>query len=145
MSLRKEELYKYSKLIRKANELIIDAFRKLVVIDETCKSFPVPIVWMSKKLLADWKERPSNLLALMNKNFRSYSDECWLIDYELIVEATKHEDMKQLIEQVMSKFNPILSLPSEDVPWLSIEKQTKQGNAWEFSLVAELRLKKDTG
>jgi hypothetical protein len=115
-----DKVYKYCRLLRKCDEAMMDEFKNLVVMDEKGESHPIPIVWAdeskvdtvlelgsdkSEHLIVDKIKLP---LLNMSRGDLRFPDNKIKIDYYLSASTLYQEDMNQILEQIISKFNPVL-------------------------------------
>ncbi len=118
-----DEKYKYSKFIKKCDEATMNEFRNLVLIDEEGDDWTVPVVWGNDELANTAMERRTSLIAMVSDFVKDkihlplvniYNDGLGVFDnkihisYCMTVNALYREDMNQLIEQVIHRFNPTL-------------------------------------
>ena len=114
-------------VLRKADHLVLDIFKRLVVINEDGYVSKVPVIYGTKEKLQGVPRLRDNivlpLVGLCRKDIHTvkYSGQAWLADYELTIWTFFQEDMNQILEQVMLPFNPSVSFEDRNVKRVNLE------------------------
>jgi hypothetical protein len=126
-----KKTYKYSKFIHKCDEATMDEFRDFVVIDEQGNTHNVPIIWATDERAEAVMQsvKPSakaryvlgecelgelvvDKIRLPLMNIHNYNlhvqDGQIMIWYALTLRSLFREDMNQMLEQLIIKFNPLM-------------------------------------
>jgi len=142
-------------ILRKADRLVLDLFKNLVVINEEGICSQVPVIYGTKEKLraAGYVKLPS--IALCRKDIHhGTTPGTWLIDYELSVDSLFVEDMNQILEQILLPFYPHVDFKDDKVKKLCLraishKDPEERGDGmrilgYELFLQAEIVLRGDT-
>lgn len=130
--------------LRKADSLVLDLFKNLVVINEEGNTSKVPVIYGTRERLRARAEPTSDArikkismpaVALIRKDIHQttatsgrHGDDGtwipewqgWLLDYHVVIETLFSEDMNQILEQIMLPFSPTVQFKDDNVKKLHL-------------------------
>jgi hypothetical protein len=125
----KDEIYKCVKKIDQTNKDVLDIFAKLVVIDEEGESIIVPAIW------ANLEKAKAQLPVIgIFSTHLSLDDATPVIFYTGNILTLYEEDMNQIIEQIISKFDNKKNCKLLDIHRVETRDGDKKFNHWSFCI-----------
>jgi hypothetical protein len=102
-----------TKRLRKLDEDTMNEFKNIVTIDDTGKAHEVLFLWADDERILSLAEAKNSVIRLplmhiTRGDINFMDDGMWDINYVLKANTLYEEDMNQIIEQITSKFSPII-------------------------------------
>lgn len=149
--------------LRKADRLVLDLFKNLVIINDEGISSKVPVIYGTREKLRARAEGTGGIkkiampiVAMCRKDIHQTlvptKTTTWLLDYHVLIETLFQEDMNQILEQMFLHFSPKVEFEDNNVKKLHLRNITsndseERGNgmhvlSYELLMQAEVILKK---
>jgi hypothetical protein len=131
--------------LRKADRLVLDVFKNLVIISEEGTVSKVPVIYGTREKLRARAEFTAGscikkialpIVALHRKDIHQAANASgrhtdlgtwvpdwqeWLLDYHVVIETLFQEDMNQILEQIMLPFSPTVEFKDDKVKKLYLK------------------------